>query len=179
MGKTFIAAALLLTCACSSVRPTSLVVTQHVEHLDALAVAEHPDGTLFVAGYGSPAPTLWKSDDRGANLARSDDRGAKWTTWRLANTAAPAFFPYLIARGRGELAATWFTASSKDMRDLQWHAARVDVRAQPHVTAAPPQSLDSRRPRPGSASGEPFNDPGGEYLGMANRAGFAYWRFAR
>jgi hypothetical protein len=45
-----------------------------VEHLDHKArepmVVEHPDGALFVAGYGEPDPTLSKSVDRGATWTR-------------------------------------------------------------------------------------------------------------
>src|SRR2546426_12661108 len=47
-----------------------LTVAQRVDHLDVLSrepmVVQHPDGSLFVAGYGEPRPTLWKSHDSGA-----------------------------------------------------------------------------------------------------------------
>lgn len=33
-------------------------------------IVEHPSGALFVSGYGSGRPTLWKSLDRGARWAR-------------------------------------------------------------------------------------------------------------
>src|SRR5437879_12099652 len=54
-----------------------LAVAQRVEHLDVAGrepmVVEHPDGSLFVAGYGlQPRPTLWKSRDRGATSTRGD-----------------------------------------------------------------------------------------------------------
>src|SRR5256886_16623779 len=54
-----------------------LAIAQHVEHLDVVGrepmVVEHPDGSLFVAGYGpQPRPTLWKSRDRGATWTRVD-----------------------------------------------------------------------------------------------------------
>lgn len=76
--------ALMLLCAvvgggCSGFgrRPASeLIVTDPMDHLDELArepmVVEHPDGTLFVSGYGAKAPTLWKSGDHGANWMRVD-----------------------------------------------------------------------------------------------------------
>ncbi|HEX5716310.1 MAG TPA: sialidase family protein [Thermoanaerobaculia bacterium] len=56
-------------------RPASaLSVADPIDHLDSLArepmVVEHPDGTLFVSGYGASAPTLWKSSDHGANWMR-------------------------------------------------------------------------------------------------------------
>jgi hypothetical protein len=132
--------------------------------------------------------SLW-TDKKGVRLARSDDRGATWTTSTVAETAAPAFFPYVVARGRGELAATWFTASNNDMHDLQWHAARIDGT---RVRVSAPQSLESRRAR--EPKGPLFNDPAGEYLPVAflrdgsiavatpiqvfpERVGFTWWRF--
>src|SRR4030042_525392 len=42
-------------------------------------------------------------------LARSADQGAPWTTWRLTESPEVAYYPYLVARGDGELAATWFS----------------------------------------------------------------------
>src|SRR6266550_3475022 len=53
-----------------------LAIAQHVDYLDVLGrepmVVEHPDGSLFVAGYGEPRPTLWKSHDRGVTWTRVD-----------------------------------------------------------------------------------------------------------
>ena len=61
--------------------PTELAFQQPVHHLEGLArepmVVEHPDGTLFVSGYGggddpdSP-PQLWKSGDGGASWVTVD-----------------------------------------------------------------------------------------------------------
>ncbi|HYC93314.1 MAG TPA: hypothetical protein VEO54_29175, partial [Thermoanaerobaculia bacterium] len=76
--------------------------------------------------------------------------------------SSPAFFPYLTARGSGQLAATWFTASTNEMKDLQWYAARMDGE---RVLVSAPQSLESRRPR--EPNGPLFNDPAGEYLPIA------------
>ena len=133
--------------------------------------------------------SLW-TDKKGVRLAASDDRGATWATRTIADTAAPAFFPYLVARGRGELAATWFTSTKNDMKDLQWYAARIDDR---HVLVSAAQPLESRRPR--GPDGVLANDPGGEYLPIAflrdgtlgvvtplqnvpgKRTGFTWWRF--
>jgi hypothetical protein len=134
--------------------------------------------------------SLW-TDKKGVRLARSDDRGATWTTRTVAETAAPAFFPYLVARGPGELAATWFTASSREMKDLHWYAARIDGE---RVLVSAAQTMDSGRPR--EPGGPLFNDPAGEYLPIAflrdgtlgvvtpvqnvpaERKGFTWWRFA-
>jgi hypothetical protein len=132
--------------------------------------------------------SLW-TDKKGVRLARSGDRGANWSTSTVVDTAAPAFFPYLVARRDGELAATWFTASKKDMSDLQWYVARVDG---PVIISAA-QSLESRRPRGGGDV--LFNDTAGEYLALAflrdgglavvtpiqnraeKRVGFTWWKF--
>lgn len=134
--------------------------------------------------------SLW-TDKKGVRLARSDDHGATWSPSTLTETRVPAFFPYLIARGRGELAATWFTASKNDMHDLQWYAARVDGRS---IRVSAPQAIESRRARP-DRGGAVFNDPAGEYLPIAflrdgsigvvtpiqnwgeKRAGFTWWKF--
>jgi hypothetical protein len=55
-----------------------LVLSEPVHHHDWMArepmVVEHPNGTLFVSGYGSgilnQRPTLWKSRDHGATWSR-------------------------------------------------------------------------------------------------------------
>lgn len=51
-----------------------LALARRVERLGAPArepmIVEHPSGALFVSGYGSGRPTLWKSLDRGARWAR-------------------------------------------------------------------------------------------------------------
>ena len=53
---------------------SALSVIQQVDHIDALAkepmIAELPDGSLFVSGYGQPGPKLWKSADHGATWSR-------------------------------------------------------------------------------------------------------------
>jgi hypothetical protein len=139
--------------------------------------------------------SLW-TDKKGVYLARSEDGGTNWRTSTLVHSPVPAFFPYLIARGRGELAATWFTAAMKDMSDLQWYVARIADHvdeAAPRAVVSSPQSLESRRPRDGGDT--LFNDPAGEYLALAflrdggvavvtpiqnrveKRVGFSWWRF--
>ena len=59
--------------------PSRLELIGAVQHDDELAyepmVAEHPDGTLFVSGFGriddpKLPPQLWRSDDRGATWTR-------------------------------------------------------------------------------------------------------------
>ncbi len=138
--------------------------------------------------------SFW-GNKRGVSLARSSDRGETWSTWRVLDMPQPSFFPYLIARGHGDLAATWFTASSATAADLQWHLARIDASGdgQPRITIAPPQTIESKRVY--SKDNSERNDTAGEYLAAAflrdgriavvtpiqhasaQRNGFAYWVF--
>ena len=66
---------------------------------------------------------LW-SDPAALWLARSTDLGATWTTWTLAEGGDLRYFPYLVARAKGELAATWFSGRGDALRV---HVARIDV----------------------------------------------------
>ncbi|MFL6248708.1 MAG: sialidase family protein [Thermoanaerobaculia bacterium] len=135
--------------------------------------------------------SLW-TDKKGVRLARSDDRGATWRTSTVIDTATPAFFPYLIARGDDELAATWFTASNNDMNDLRWQVAHIRGS---RTTISASQSLESRRRRGTGHDAPIFNDTAGEYLALAflrdgsigvatpiqnwpeKRVGFTFWKF--
>ena len=141
---------------------------------------------------GGALHTLW-TDSTGVWLARSADLGATWRTWRVVERGAGepvAHFPFLAARGRGELAATWFVETGDP---LSWRAARLTVRGQNadawDVRLTPVTSLESWRAEPREA------DEGGEYLAVrflrdggvavvtpiqhhaANRLGFTWWRF--
>jgi hypothetical protein len=80
---------------------------------------------------------------KGIWLARSVDQGATWTTWQLAENPDLAYFPNLVARGAGELAATWFSGWT-----LTWqaHFARIDV----GDGGAPPRMVESQRFKPDS-----------------------------
>lgn len=68
----------LAACAAPRAEPgrdaPGLTVVDSTHVTDSLArepmVAEHPDGTLFVAGYGQPGPKLWKSVDGGRTWER-------------------------------------------------------------------------------------------------------------
>jgi len=137
--------------------------------------------------------SLW-TNRTGVWLARSADRGVTWRQWRVSETTDLAHFSYLIARGKGELAATWFTGSRET---LQWHAARIDVgdgEAPPRVMESAALRTDSWEPpdRPGNPA---VRDTAGEYLGITFlrdggfavvspiqdvlnwRFGFSWWRF--
>lgn len=133
--------------------------------------------------------SFW-GDVRGISLARSSDRGATWTTWRVLDMPQQSFFPYVAARRGGELAVTWFTSSTNEMLDLQWHVARIDATGdgQPSLVLAPPQKIEA-------LDQKGVNTPAGEYLPVvflregsivvvtpiqnaaAKRFGFAYWTF--
>jgi hypothetical protein len=124
-------------------------------------------------------------------LARSMDQGSSWQAWRIAQPTDPSFYPYLVARRKGELAATWFSGLGTTWRA---HVARIDVvdRGTPTVaeTTIIPDTwgLSSRREPPDRRSAA------GEYLPIlflrdgslavvspiqnerAGRFGFTWWR---
>jgi hypothetical protein len=94
-------------------------------------IAWDADGALY---------SLW-TDQTGVRLARSPDLGKTWQQWLLVETKnTTAFFPYVIGHGKGELAATWFTATMPGYTSLQAHVARLDVgdgSAPPNVRSSP------------------------------------------
>jgi len=98
-------------------------------------------------------------------LARSFDRGATWTTWRVAEGHDVLYYPYLIARGRGELAATWLSGRGET---LQAHVARLEV----GDADSSPRMIESRPFRIDSWSAgalpddPPIRDSVGEYISM-------------
>jgi hypothetical protein len=141
------------------------------------------DGTLFY---------LWGSA-KGLWLARSPDGGETWTNWQIVDRDEVSYFPYLIARGHGELAATW---SSGEGDSLLAHVATIhmgDGRALPQFIESPPFQTDiwsQKHP------GDPVHrDTAGEYipvmflraggLGVVTtiqnrpkkRLGFRWWKF--
>jgi len=101
---------------------------------------------------------------KGVWLARSLDQGTTWTTWRLAESPEVAYYPYLVARGEGELAVTWFSGWTGT---LQAHVARIDVddgEAPPRVIEAPPFKPDSWRHNQKWPEDPQTPDTAGEYL---------------
>ncbi len=136
---------------------------------------------------------LW-SEGNDLWLGRSVDQGGTWTTWPVAQGDRVTYFPYLIARGPGELAATWFTGLGNDM---QGHVALLYMGAEPGDAA--PKVIRSEPFVPDSWGLPGFGDPevrdtAGEYLtviflsdgGLAvvstiqdtrvNRLGFSWWK---
>ena len=132
---------------------------------------------------------------KGIWLARSIDHGASWKTWRLRECPEIAYFPYLVARGRGELAATWFSGW---MGTFKAHVARIDVgegEAPPRMVESTPFRPDSwQRPISQWPNDPPPPDTAGEYLALTflrkgglavvspiqnwseNRFGFSLWK---
>jgi len=120
-------------------------------------------------------------------LARSSDRGATWTTTRLAPVDEFVYYPYLAARGDGDLAATWFSGFGPTWKA---HVARIRGTTLIETPFVPEiWGLSSRRgenPTMRSAAGEylpvaflrdgsiavvsPIQNEG------ANRYGFTFWR---
>jgi len=145
-------------------------------------------GTLYSA---------WAEQD-GVRIARSTDRGQTWRTTRVVQTGG--FFPYLIARGAGELAVTWFSGTMSSAADrfvsMEGHIARIDVaraEADPRVVGAATLRLAAWNPGK-NPSDPPELDSAGEYIATAfladgslvavtpiqdsthNRFGFTFWR---
>ncbi|MCG6927794.1 MAG: glycoside hydrolase [Acidobacteria bacterium] len=133
---------------------------------------------------------LW-SEGQDLLLARSVDQGESWTRWVVAADEEVAFFPYLVARGSGELAATWFSGRGES---LSAHAALIQVPRPEHdelrVLPSEPFQPDSWL----ESGDSPTRDPAGEYLPVAflsggglgvvspvqdapgNRFGFTWWK---
>jgi hypothetical protein len=95
-------------------------------------------------------------------LGRSADHGETWESWSIVTGEDPLYFPYLAARGPGELAATWFSGSGETLRANVARIDRIDASpaAGPSVRSAAPFQLDSWIPRGESQ----VLATGGEYL---------------
>jgi len=171
------------------VTPASASYNKYEEGVDLIAVST--DGGITWHKHAAPGAQKWVRaasyadsvprwvepvawDERGSLysfwtglkeiwLARSLDQGATWTTWKLAETPEVAYFPYLVARGRGELAATWFSGRPEV---LQAHVARIDV----DEGDVPPRMVESQPFEPdcwrqSRSPDEPLSrDTAGEYL---------------
>jgi hypothetical protein len=104
--------------------------------------------------------SFW-AKDRDLWLGRSADRGATWTTWKVAEADSTPYFPYLIAHGRGDLAASWFSGHGDALRG---NVARITVMPDgtpPAVAVAAPFVPESWVLPEYGPSGR---DPAGEYL---------------
>jgi hypothetical protein len=105
--------------------------------------------------------SLW-AKDRDVWLGRSADRGATWRSWKVASSDSIPYYPYLIARGAGEIGATWLTGQGAA---LHANVASIRVGADgttPVIARAPAFRFESfTLPGFGDAS---VREPAGEYL---------------
>lgn len=126
-------------------------------------------------------------------LARSRDLGATWTTWQVTADSGVTYFPYLVARGDGQLAASWFTGTG-DALVASVAYIETDDDDSPRVHRAPSFAPEAFQPGvpPDTV---PRRTAAGEYLGMtflkdgsigvavpvqhptAQRLGFAFRRY--
>ena len=132
---------------------------------------------------------LW-SEGQTVQLGRSGDQGETWSTWLVAEDATVAYFPFLTARGPGELAATWFSGNGEAM------AVEVALIQVPDSGGSELQVLRTTF-QPDTwleTLDERTRDPGGEYVPVAflsagglgvvtpvqdlhnDRFGFSWWR---
>jgi hypothetical protein len=77
-------------------------------------IAWNDEGKLFY--FWTSQNELW--------LGSSMDRGETWKTSKLGAGPEPAYFPYLVAHGKGELACAWFSGRGAT---LQAHAGMIFV----------------------------------------------------
>jgi hypothetical protein len=136
--------------------------------------------------------SLW-TNRKGVWLAQSTDDAVTWRQWRVADIDALSYYPYLTAKGRGELAATWFSGTGES---LQWHLARIEIGkfpARPRVAERSELRTDSWART--TDSGATLRETAGEYLSVLflsngdiavvspiqhlqiKRLGFSFWRF--
>ena len=70
-------------------------------------------------------------------LGLSTDQGRTWSSWHLIDRNELSYFPYLIARGPGEVAATWFSGTNETLRT---HGAEIKV----NDAGEPPQVIEAQ-----------------------------------
>lgn len=151
-------------------------------------------------------PLAWDGDGalyyfwggrKGMWLARSGDQGVTWTQWQVVQSDEVCYFPYIIARDHGELAATWHCGLKDNIRT---HVARIkiaDAKVPPQLIEAEPfQAEIWSWIFPGHETDTVVHEAGGEYvpitflrdgsLGVVTpiqnqrekRVGFTWWKFA-
>ncbi|GEM_PF-776118 len=104
--------------------------------------------------------SLWSSG-REVKLAWSVDQGVTWQSTTLQVEESNAYYPYLIARGDGEVAATWFVGEGDEL------AVRLAYAQGSFANGATPAiSLAQLFQQPAwlEVNGEVRRDTGGEYL---------------
>ena len=106
--------------------------------------------------------TLW-SEDTVLWLGRTRDNGRSWSRWPIVEATTRMYFPYLVARGKGELAATWFAGLGDSLRaNLALIHIEDESQESPHVAYATPFVVPAYNPPVANAI--PTRDTGGEYI---------------
>ena len=139
--------------------------------------------------------SFWSEGSR-LRLGRSVDQGATWETTTVAEGGPDLYFPYLIARAQGDLAASWLSGHGDSLRANVASIAWPPGTGQPRVLRPPPFTFESWQGLEKSAA-PAARDPAGEYLALAfldhdqigvvspiqhaaaDRFGFSWWRFER
>ncbi|MBM4186700.1 MAG: exo-alpha-sialidase [Gemmatimonadetes bacterium] len=111
------------------------------------------DSTGALFAFWAVDSTVW--------LGRSLDKGGTWQSWPIAVAPATAYYPYLVARGNGELAASWITGKGAAMRANLARIAVTDS-GPPSVALAEPFDFESYT-LPGFGP-DGTRDAAGEYL---------------
>jgi len=133
---------------------------------------------------------LW-SEGREMWLGRSSDNADTWTTWQITSDDGFMYYPYLVARGSGELAATWFSRADRmSVRVAFAVFSEVGNDASPRAVLSEPIRFESWM----EYEGEWRRDTAGEYVPVAylrdgdlglvtplqdartDRFGFTWWR---
>lgn len=136
--------------------------------------------------------SLW-TNINGIWLARSADRGiTTWKQFKVADIDQLTYYPYLAARGSGELMATWFSGAGESLR---WKVVRILVTGDQLRTYESPELEMDAWHVPEPANYAPVRSTGGEYLSTiflkngkiavvspiqnppAKRFGFTFWEF--
>jgi hypothetical protein len=199
------------------ITPLSASGNKFTEGVDLIAVSR--DGGKTWQKHAAPGQRDWSPDDKGTPrwvepvawdasgalyylwgsakglwLARSLNQGETWTSSHIVDRDEVSYFPYLTARGRGELAASW---SSGKGDSLQAHVAAIQVgdgKASPQVTESQPFQTEiwSWQEHPGDPL---VRRTGGEYIPVTflregslgvittiqnrqeKRLGFTWWKF--
>ena len=108
--------------------------------------------------------SLW-AKDQDVWLGRSADLGATWRSWRIASSDSIPYYPYLIARGVGELAASWLTGQGAALH-ANVALIRVGPDSTPPVVARAPAFQFESFLLPGFGA-DGVRESAGEYLPMA------------
>jgi hypothetical protein len=104
--------------------------------------------------------SFW-STGQGLVLARSRDGAASWEQWPVISGSTDVFYPYLAARGDGELAASWFSGQGDSLAVNVAYLQVPDTNGEElKVWRAPSFQQDAWSGAPGAAA----RDTAGEYL---------------